>query len=206
MASSVMKFLGTAFLHGLATLLPVALTVYLVYLMAVTSEDVMGGLLRLVIPPEMYWPGLGVVFTVIAITALGLLVRIRLLGFMFNLSDALLSRIPLVKTVYSTIRDLMSFVAATQDKGDTGQPVLVRLFDGVELVGLVTDANPALGDRDNRSLVYLPMSYQLGGYTLSLDKDRLEPLSMSMEDAMRFVVTAGVKAKAKTTPDKGDPS
>ena len=40
--------------------------------------------------------------------------------------------------------------------------------------------------------VYFPMSYQIGGYTLFLPRARLKPLDMSMEDAMRFVVTAGM--------------
>ena len=40
--------------------------------------------------------------------------------------------------------------------------------------------------------VYFPMSYQIGGYTLFLPRERLTPVKMSMEDAMRFVVTAGM--------------
>ena len=44
--------------------------------------------------------------------------------------------------------------------------------------------------------VYLPMSYQVGGYTVFMPRSQLSPVQMSREQAMRFVLTAGLKSKS----------
>jgi uncharacterized membrane protein len=44
--------------------------------------------------------------------------------------------------------------------------------------------------------VYLPMSYQVGGYTVFMPRSQLSPIQMPREQAMRFVLTAGLKSKS----------
>lgn len=197
-----MNQIGKAFLQGLATVLPVALTLYVAWLLAVGAERIMGGAMRLLLPNGWYWPGTGLVLALIVITLIGLVVRLPLMKLLLRLNDAVFRRIPVIKTLYSTISDFTDFVTHLQDKSDTGRPVKVRLWDEIELIGLVTDPDPELADNtgeaaDHRVLVYLPMSYQLGGYTLIINRDRLEPVDMPMEDALRFVITAGVKGGGK---------
>ena len=189
-----MKFLGTAFLRGLAIVLPVLLTVYLVYFTASSLEFLAGNFLRWLLPAGNYLPGVGLVLALLAITLLGMVMQLPGMNGLVTLSDALFSRIPLVKSVYTTIKDLVGFVAEARRSEDTGRPVLVKLTDEMEVVGLVTDNQSTLGGSDtDRVLVYLPMSYQIGGYTVSIARERITPLDMSVEDALRFVVTAGVR-------------
>ena len=194
-----MRQLGRSFLRGLAAVLPVAVTLYLVYVLAVGAERLMGGMLKLVVPTGVYWPGMGLLLALVAITAIGVVVRLPWMALLMRLADAIMSRIPLVKVVYSTVRDFTDFVTRMREHGDVGRPVRVRLWDDVEAIGLITDSEPSLGPADGaseRALVYLPMSYQIGGYTLSLHKDRLQPIEMSMEQALRYVVTAGIQKGA----------
>lgn len=186
-----MQQLGKAFLLGLATVLPVALTLYLVYVLGMGAERVMGRVMQLIVPADYYWPGFGVILAILAITIVGLLVRLPWLDLPVRLSDSIMSRIPLVKTVYSTIRDFTELVTGNREGKQIGRPVTVRLWDEIEVVGLVTDEH----FDEQRALVYLPMSYQLGGYALALDKERLQPLDMSIEDALRYVITAGIQSK-----------
>ncbi|WP_236860757.1 hypothetical protein [Candidatus Reidiella endopervernicosa] len=56
------------------------------------------------------------------------------------------------------------------------------------------NACPSFRDR-GCVLVYLPMSYMVGGYTVLVPKDELRPLQMSRDEAMRFVLTAGITGK-----------
>lgn len=192
-----MKFLGAAFLRGLAIVLPVLLTVYLVYFTAVSLEYLAGNFLKWMLPPKHYLPGVGLLLALVAITLLGMIIQLPGLNVLVNLSDALFSRIPLVKSVYTTIKDLVGFVAEARQSEETGRPVLVKLTDEMEVVGLVTDSQSSLGgDEADRVLVYLPMSYQIGGYTISVARHKVTPLDMSVEDALRFVVTAGVRGHA----------
>ena len=46
--------------------------------------------------------------------------------------------------------------------------------------------------------VYVPISYQLGGYTIYLPRSRLTPINMSVEDALRFAITAGMSGEKKS--------
>ncbi|MDA1302091.1 MAG: DUF502 domain-containing protein [Proteobacteria bacterium] len=194
-----MHRIGKAFLLGMATVLPIGVTVYLFYLLTFGAERVMGGLLRNVLPDELYWPGMGVGLAVLVILLIGLLIQMPGLSLLVRLSDAAMKRIPLVKTVYATLQDFMDLLAATRKDSGAASPVRVRLWDEVEMVGLVTDPDYD----DDRVLVYLPMSYQLGGYMLALDKSRLTKLDMSVEDALRHVITAGIRRKSGSS---GPPS
>lgn len=198
-----MHQIGKAFLNGLATVLPVALTLYLAYLFAVGAERLMGRAVRLMLPDQYYWPGTGLVLALLAITLIGLIVGLPWLRILFRLNDTLFRSIPIIKTLYATIQDFTFFVTHLRDRADTGRPVRVRLMDEIELIGLVTDSDPAIAgnsaDKPHRVLVYLPMSYQLGGYTLLMNRDRLQPVDMTIEDALRFVVTAGIQPAPNTS-------
>lgn len=187
-----MHRIGRAFLLGMATVLPIALTVYLFYLLAFGAERIMGGLIQSVLGQAAYWPGMGLILSVLTIMLVGLLIQVPGVSLLVHLSDAVMTRIPLVKTVYSTLRDFMDLLASTRQDSDAARPVRVRLWDEVEMIGLVTDPDY----EDDRALVYFPMSYQLGGYMLSLDKSRMTNLDMSVEDALRHVITAGIRRKS----------
>lgn len=185
--------LGRAFLRGLAAVLPVLLTVYLIVALAGWSERSVGNLVRGMLG-DFYVPGSGIVITIGLITLIGYLVKLPIVNLPMRLSDAVFSRLPLIKSVYTGIKDIMEFMTSSGD--DTGQDkaVLVELVGGIQLVGIVTDSSPGIaGDESGKVLVYLPMSYQVGGYTLLLDESAVTPLDMTIEDAMRFVLTAGVR-------------
>ena len=69
----------------------------------------------------------------------------------------------------------------------------------IRLIGFVTREDlsglpKALGE-DDRVAVYLPLSYQIGGYMLFMPRSALIPIDMSLEDAMRFSITAGMSTK-----------
>ncbi|MCK7509598.1 MAG: DUF502 domain-containing protein [Desulfobacterales bacterium] len=110
-------------------------------------------------------------------------------------AEWLLGRIPLVKTVLQTMHDFTRFFVAPHERGDFGQVVRVP-FGDTHLIGFVTrgprygPADAAAGDRT--VAVYVPFSYQIGGFTVYLPRSRLEPTGLSVEDAMRLVLTAGV--------------
>lgn len=79
-------------------------------------------------------------------------------------------------------------------------------FNGMELVGFVTQDDPArlppsFRDRDS-VLVYLPMSYMVGGYTVLIPRKDLRPLDMTRDEAMQFVLTAGITGKKADANEK----
>ena len=190
------KPISKILITGFITLLPVVLTIYLLYWLAVSSEQVMGNALRFVLPETTYFPGLGMIAGLLLVFIVGLMMNAYMVRQLFALGEQLLYRLPLIKTIYRAFRDFFDFFSPKKEQ--FGQVVAVT-FNGVELVGFVTQEDPqrlpeSFRERDS-VLVYLPMSYMVGGYTILIPRSELRPLKMSMEEAMRFVLTAGITGK-----------
>ena len=192
------KSIGTTLITGFITLLPVVLTIYLLYWMVVSSEEVMGAALRLVLPEMAYYPGMGTVAGVVIVFFVGLLMKAVLVRQLFAFGENILYHLPIIKTVYSAIRDLFDFFSPKKDS--FGRVVIVKIAN-MEIIGFVTQEDPerlpeAFRDRDC-VLVYLPMSYMIGGYTLLVPSADVRPCKMSMDEAMRFALTAGITGKTQ---------
>ena len=190
------KYLSKTLLTGFITLLPMVLTIYLLYWLAVSSEEVMGNALRHVLPEKSYFPGLGMAVGILIVFVVGLLMNAYLVRKLFSFGEAILYRLPLIKSIYRAFRDFFDFFSP--NKEGLGQVVAVT-FNGMELIGFVTQEDPqrlppSFRERDS-VLVYLPMSYMVGGYTLLVPRDELRPLQMTRDEAMRFVLTAGITGK-----------
>jgi len=189
------RLLSRTFLQGLAITLPITLTFALLYWMAVTAENFLGGLIQHVLPDWEYWRGLGIVVAIVLVFLAGLLMRAWVTRRAMREIEALLDRIPIVKSIYGSIRDLANLFQKDSRSGFR-TVVAVRVSEQIRLVGFLTheDVNSPLARADGEPVVgvYLPMSYQIGGYTAFLPKSLVEPLDMSVEAAMRFTLTAGM--------------
>lgn len=94
---------------------------------------------------------------------------------------------------YPMMRDLFDFFSP--NKPGFGQVVVVS-FNGMEMIGFITQENaerlPEEFQNADKALVYLPMSYMVGGFTIMVSREDIRPSQMSMDEAMRFVITAGI--------------
>ncbi len=198
--NATLRRLAGTFFTGLIAVLPILVTVALVMWLIGAAEAVLGGMLGVLLPSSLYLPGMGLLLAIGLIFVVGL----GLQGVMFKqgmlwLEDAI-NRIPLIKTVYGAVRDLTGLM---NNKGERrfNQVVTIALPNvPIRLVGFITveslTAAQIPGGPDEVA-VYLPMSYQIGGYTLLLPRSYLTPVDMSFEDAMRFVITAGISRHAE---------
>lgn len=190
-----MGFLAKIFFRGLAAILPLALTGYLAYAAVAAGENLLHRLVVLVLPEERYWPGMGFVLSVALVLVVGLLMYSFVVRRVYRYLVGLLERIPIVKPIYGMIVDVVRVFDSEQRP--FRRVVLVHLQDGLEQIGFLTRDDCAdLGVGDDRVAVYLPMSYQLGGFTVLVPKRRVRELALPAEDALRFCVTAGVRAPA----------
>lgn len=199
----VLARLWRTFLSGLVAVLPLAITLYLIYWLGRLAESAFGGFARLLLPDGWYVPGFGILLAAAAIFAVGVFVQQVVFSRLMALAEEMLARIPVVKTVYTAVRDILDFISRASRRRDLKRVVLVEMRDDVHLIGFVTDDQATqvlpelLGDDgeegDNPLVsVYMPMSYMVGGYTLYLPSDRLKPVDISIEEAMRVALTAGV--------------
>lgn len=199
-----MHSLTATFLRGLGVVLPIALTAYLVVWIARTAEALLSPLFLLLVPDRYYIPGSGLVLAIVLIYVVGLMVQLFVIERLVRLGQRILARTPLVKSIYNAINDFVSYFSRRPAE-DVSTVVSVRLDEEISVMGFVTDPNPvrmsADGDTEDRVAVYLPMSYQIGGYTLLVPRERIKPLALGAEEAMRLVLTAGVTShSAPRTP------
>jgi uncharacterized membrane protein len=195
-----MRKIFTLTMSGLVTVLPVALTVYVIW-WAVNSLEVMLRRLLIaldIVSPAHYWPGLGLLAGFLLLLAVGSLMNAYAGRLVLKYWDDLLGRIPFVKTLYGGFRDVVSLLpSGSGDRRDLQRVVLAH-FGAVRAIGFVTreDVPAALFAHGGHDwvTVYFPMSYAFGGYTVYLPRDLIEPLDIPVEDAMRLAITAGLTA------------
>jgi uncharacterized membrane protein len=191
------KLLSGTFFQGLAITLPLALTLALLYWFAAMAEDFLGGLIQQLFPDLRYWTGLGTLAAIAIVFVAGIVMNVWIARRLMRLFDALLDHIPLVKSVYGSLRDIAMLLSKKDSESRFKKVVAVRVAEHVQIIGFVTVEDFAAlsqsGGNGKAAIgVYLPMSYQIGGFTVFVPKSALEPLDMSVEDAMRFTLTAGV--------------
>lgn len=198
-----MNKLSTTFLKGFLTLLPVALTIYIIVTVIRLGENLFGSIIQGIVPPENYIPGLGLLLTILVIFAFGLMLNNLIAASLMKSLEKRLVQIPLVKTVYAPLRDLMHLFSRSKGNKDPNMVVLVELYPGFKSIGLVTRENfgdlEALQAKSGTHVsVYVPFSYALGGHTFLVDRSRLEVIDLAAEKALSLALTGWIK-----TDDKG---
>lgn len=196
----MMKFIGGILLKGAAAVLPIGLTLYLIYWLGVTAESLLHPVIVAVVSEQYYLPGMGLAAGLVLLFLIGLIINAWIFQRLLGLGEGILKRIPLIKSVFGALRDFMDFFSRASEREQLGSVVLVTIED-MQLVGFLTreDAHdmPGMGQLPEDTVaVYLPMSYQIGGYTVYLPRSRVRPIDMNVEDAMRMVLTAGVSRSA----------
>ena len=198
-----MKRLGKIMFQGLVAMLPAILTLYILFWLVRSAETVLGALLKVLLPVGWYVPGMGLLTGLVVTFLFGLALNAFLVRRLLGLSEKLMNRIPLVKTLYGSLKDFIGFFAAKRDS-QFNQVVTIDLDIGgtpMRMIGFVTrsdfsDLPAGIGD-EGEIAVYIPMSYQIGGYTVIVPRSAVKQVNMSTHRAMGFVVTGGM------TADKG---
>lgn len=195
-----MQWIRNSFLKGLVTLLPIAITIYILYAGFLIFENWLGSILRHLLPEQAYVPGFGFLLTLVLIFLFGLLLNNIITVSFWAEVEKKLTEVPLIKAVYSPLRDLMNLFS----KGQKGlqSVVLVELTPGTKILGLVTRDNfkdiPNLSrELEGKVAVYFPLSYALGGMTLLIDKTKLQIVDIPVEKALSLGITAWVKTDNK---------
>ncbi len=198
-----MKRFYQYFFRGLITILPLVLTVYMLYLFLTWTES----LSMMVMRPftgNFYLPGLGIALGVLLILGLGALISQPASARLFSWIELPFTNLPVVKSIYSSLKSFADYFDPQEREGQ--QVVLLRM-PGHELsiVGLVTRQNllglPAGVASEDHLAVYLPMGYMIGGYTVFVPRSWATPIEMSVEEAMRSSLVAWMAPNKADTQD-----
>ena len=181
------------FFKGLATIIPIALTLIIVFWLAGLAEGGVGRVLQWVLPESWYIRGMGLVGGIALVLAIGLLSQLYLFRKLIDFGEGILDRMPVVKSVFRATKDFVEYFSGGNNE-KFNQVVRVRHPSGYSLLGFMTRedfSNLPFGD-EGEVAVYLPLSYQIAGYMLFVPRDWCEPVDMPFEDAIRLILTAGM--------------
>jgi uncharacterized membrane protein len=190
-----MKRLYIYFFRGLITILPIALTVYLLYMFLTWTEALAYGVVRNVLG-SYYIPGMGLALGILTILLIGYLVTIERVRRLITFLEWPFTNTPVIKSIYSSVKSFADYFSPGGKPGGNPQQVVSLRIPGqqLEMVGLVTrqslDGMPAGFLPGARVAVYLPMGYMIGGYTVFVPVEWVQPLDMSVEEAMRSSLIA----------------
>ena len=201
-----LRLTSTVLFRGLVVLVPIGLTLYAMFWLAAAAEAWLGGGIEQ-LTPEYYVPGMGVAAALVLLFIIGALTYSLLFRRAVSWTGHLLERVPLVKTLYGGLCDLMDFLRRSGDRHrNLSQVVMVDLGTS-QLLGFVTREDFSklphkMAYEEDTVAVYLPMSYQIGGFTVFVSRKRVTAIDMTVEDAMRFSLTAGMSAHRNGAEDE----
>ncbi|PCJ24495.1 MAG: hypothetical protein COA97_09590 [Flavobacteriales bacterium] len=184
-----MKKVLSYFLQGLLYIVPIAVTIYIV----VEAIVIVDGM----VPVNL--PGLGLLIILVVVTGVGFLGGTLIVRRMLRL-EKLLNKVPLLKIIYTSVKDLLS--AFVGKKKRFTEAVLVKMEGDVERIGFITQKDLThLGISANKIGVYIPFSYAVTGNLLIVPKENVTPIDGSSADIMKFIISGGVteiETKEKT--------
>jgi len=182
-----MRHLVRYFLRGLIVFVPAVVSVLVLWTVFLKVDGLLG------IP----FPGAGFVATVAAVTLVGFLASNFVTQRAFELLDRVFQRVPFVKLVYGSVRDLVN--AFVGDRKGFDRPVSVELAgaDGPRLVGFATREALEAPGLEELVAVYVPQSYAFAGHVLLVPRSRVTPLASTSADTMAFIVSGGVSGRLR---------
>jgi uncharacterized membrane protein len=177
-ASRILRY----FFSGMVFIVPLLATAYFIFISFRWLDD------QLNLP----YPGLGFIIILTVITIIGYLSTNYIFKTLGHWFDAGMNRIPLVKIIYSTVKDLLGAVVG--DKRKFNKPVLVRINKENDLhqIGFVTQSDLSELGLHEMVVVYFPHSYAFSGYHFFVPRENIKPLKISGPAAMKFIVSGGV--------------
>lgn len=184
-----MRTVFNYFLRGLLFVFPLAATLYIMISAIVWSNETFNGLLFEWLNIDI--PGLGIITVFFGVALIGYIFSKAFTRPLVYYFEKLLSRVPLVKIIYTSIKELTE--AFVGDKKRFNKPVLVELGSGeLKRIGFVTQKDLAELGLSDTVAVYCPHSYNFSGNLYLVPQSHVRPLNMHSTDVMKFVVSAGV--------------
>jgi uncharacterized membrane protein len=181
-----MKHLISYFIQGLFFVIPLGIVIYLIYWIEQKIASLFSS------TPHILWITIGVVFFILII---GFLTSNLLTKPFIGYLEKIIAKVPLLGTIYSSTKDLMS--AFVGDKRKFNQPVLVKVNDEetIERIGFVTNQDLSMLGIENKVAVYLPHSYAFSGWVVIVPTKNITPISAKSSEIMVFLVSGGVTLK-----------
>ena len=186
-----MKRLFSYFFQGLIYLAPLGITLFVLYKAFVFLDDLLNPIVMKYI--DINFPGLSIIVVFLLVALLGFLGRTIIANPIKRIMNHIINRLPLVKVIYTSIRDLLTAFVGKEKKFN--QPVLVKVntISELEKLGFITQKDISkLGVTGNKVAVYFPHSYNFSGELFIVPEENVKLINAPSADVMKFIVSGGV--------------
>lgn len=186
------------FFTGILVTAPVGLTLYIAW----HFINWVDGLVTPYLPPEVVTlfpydiPGIGLIVALVTLTVIGALMNGFLGAWFTGLSEAILNRVPVIRTIYTVIKQVLNTALTDQSKAFR-EAVLVEFpREGSWVLGFVTSrkhqaVDQALGQK--MVSVMIPTTPTLSsGYVIFISEDAVKPVAMPSEQALKLIISGGL--------------
>jgi len=178
------------FFQGLIFFAPAAFTIYIFYIIFTYIDNLIQGTVEHLLPFKI--PGLGIVAILLLVTLSGFIGQSILFRPFSLMIDRAFQKAPLVRVLYSSVRDLLSAFVGQEKKFN--KPVLVKVntISDLEKLGFITNEDLSLLGLKDKVAVYFPHSYNFSGELFIVPKEQVRTINMPASDAMKFIVSGGI--------------
>ena len=192
-----MKKLINYFLQGLLYIVPITVTFFVVFKIFTLLDKILYPLIKI--------PGLGFIAIILLIIITGFVGTQMISSPITSFFRSLLNKAPLLKTIYSAVKDLMSTFVG--NKKGFKQAVFVKIYENstIERIGFMTNDDIAsLNINKGRVLVYIPHSYNFSGNLFVVEKKYITPIDTDTptSEIMKLIVSGGVTNLENSSEEK----
>ncbi|MEI7835246.1 MAG: DUF502 domain-containing protein [Planctomycetota bacterium] len=179
-------------MSGVLVVAPFAVTVWAVWGLGQMLDSLVRDPVLKATKVDLF-PGTGMLIVLAAVYLIGLMAQVWMFSWILTALEALVTRLPGIKTIYESVRDLLKLFGGDAKK--MGQVVLYTPPGSTTTV-LGIRTSPAGGGRSvsgrYTATVYLPFSYMFGGLTVFAPPESLQEIDMPVETCLKLCATAFV--------------
>lgn len=192
-----MKVIVRSLLTGLAIVLPLIITIELLRWLLQLVESSLAPLLQLVLPGSWYLPGMAILAFMLLCIVIGYSTRWSGFNWLWQLPGKIMLKLPGTSQIYGMLQDIIDLMSGKNFTD--GSVVMVKLPSAdIELIGIITKQGGQSGDRmsslmqDEQLAVFIPMAYNVGGYTIIVPRSCTRNLDMKPAEALQLVLSGGL--------------
>lgn len=185
-----MKKIGGYFIQGLIYIAPLGVTAYIVYLIFTFIDRLLENYIDPILPINI--PGINLLAVILLIILVGIIGQTIIARPIKLLTSKLLEKAPLIKLIYSAIRDLLSAFVGKEKKFNNPVMVKVNHLSNLEKLGFLTQEDLSnLGVKDKKVAVYFPHSYNFSGELFIVPIEHVRSIDVPSAEIMKFIVSGG---------------
>lgn len=191
-----MKKLAGYFIQGVIYTVPITITFYVFFNLFTIIDHGTKSVIALILGydhPVISLPGLGIVSLLILITFLGYIGTLFIAKPVFQYFQNTIQKAPLIKTIYSSIRDIVLAFVGKDRKFSEAVLVCINKENAIFKIGFITSKDlSSIGIENNMIAVYFPQSYGFSGELFIVSANQITPIQAKPADIMKFIFSGGI--------------